>query len=84
VQRIVLVIGMGSRLHEDRGVIELAQDQSQRNGAVLEIDRAHAQLRVQFVVTGFGRTEYREHRRHDKREDCASGIHCFKPLMTSR
>ena len=46
VQRVVLVVGMGGRLHEHRCAVELAQDQAQRDGAILEIDRTHAQLRV--------------------------------------
>ena len=50
------LVGMGGRLHEHGCAPELAQDQTQRDGAILEIDGTHAQLRVQLVVSGFSRT----------------------------
>ena len=56
VQRVVLVVGMGRRLHEDAGVAQLAQRQPERDGTILEIDRTYAQLRVQLVVSGLSRT----------------------------
>ena len=56
---------MGRRLHEHRGSVELTERQSDPDRAILEIDRAHAELRM----AGY------KGRRDEKHDDRASGIH---------
>jgi hypothetical protein len=68
MQRVVLIVGVRGRLHEDGGAVELTQHQSERDGAVFEIDRAHPQL---------CRRQRREDHRHHDDEACALQIHCL-------
>ena len=75
VQRVVLVVWMCRRLHEDAGVVELAESETESNRAVFEIDRTHAQLCVEPVVPGSGRSEYGHGRRHDEHDSCARQRH---------
>ena len=69
---------MGGRLHEHGSVVELAQHQSERDCAILEIDRPHAQLRLERA-SGLSGTQYGEGRRHDDDEGLRASDSCVSP-----
>jgi hypothetical protein len=56
VEAVVLVIGMRGGLHEHGGRPQLPQHQPESDRPILEVERTHAQLRRELVVSGFSRT----------------------------